>query len=372
MGCSSSNIEEKKVPLKPNKDVVLSENLIKEKEKINIFQSKIDVISQKNPKEFKEKFDAFKIAVRENNQEQINIFLDNYKEHFEKEKFDKNEIIGMALEFHAQDILPSEFEIKEWDVHGFIIEIADEICDKINEEKMKNFVNFLTLSEEVFPKVQNGILYDIPSEKDSLINLMNKQLKLNDKFNRMQILNIQFQSDNENDNIYEDIAEIIKYNLNLCTLVIFLKFKDFEKNQQNFEKFPLILNSIQSNKALKVFVLNFEENTGFTFSINFYQTLFDMINHSFILGLFINSCTFDEKNLNTLFSILSQNNRLKFLGINFIDSVLPCFENMIKALEGHKSLQSIFISGGSLNENHLSLLYEKTKAIKIVEYRNSI
>jgi hypothetical protein len=372
MGCSSSNVEEKKEESKLNKDVVFSEKFLKEKEKINIFQSKIDVISQKNPDEFKEKFDAFKIAVRENNEEHINTFLDNYKEHFEKEKFDKNAIIEMALEYHAQDILPSEFEIKEWDVHEFIIEIVNEICEEINEEKMKNFVNFLKLSEEMFPKVQNGILYDIPSEKDSLINLMNKQLKVNDKFNKMKILNIQFQSDNENDNIYEDIAEIIKYNLNLCTLVIFLKFTDFEKNQENFEKFTLILDSIQSNKALKVFVLNFEENTGFTFPIKFYQGLFKMINYSSIVGMFINSCTFDENNLNTLFSILSQNNRLKFLGINFIDSVLPCFENMIKALEGHKSLYSVFISGGSLKEEHVDLLYEKTKAIKIVEYRKSI
>ena len=374
MGCSPSDVEEKKVE---KKEIPLkhSENLHKEREVLMLNKKKIDSISNKDPEVFNKKFDSFKLAIRNNNEEEINNFLNNYKDHFSKETMDKDSLIKIALDSLAEEILPSEFQIKDWKIHTIIYEVILDICDNLEEMKLANFKKLLEIFENEYPKIQKGILYDIPSTKDNIIDTMNKHLKINDKFNNLQLINFQFKSNNENEKIYIDISEIIKFNVNLITIVIFYKFIEFDnnpENQKNFDKFSLILESIYSHPNLKSLLLNFENSREVLLPEKVFLGLQEVIKKSQLIAIFLNNIFLNDENIKKFLACIYSNSKLKFLAINFINKINTHIELFIKAFSASKSLHTIFISGGDLNQENIDLLYSRCKNIQVLEYRTSI
>ena len=102
-------------------------------------------------------------------------------------------------------------------------------------------------NEKNFPNNQFGILFDIGSKKDNIIQHYLSNLKYNEKFNIMQTFNFQMKCNNENHDIYKEISEIIECNEKLNSVLIKLSLENYDPyadNPNTFEDVMFILNSL--------------------------------------------------------------------------------------------------------------------------------
>ena len=203
--------------------------------------------------------------------------------------------------------------------------------------------------------------------------IINNNLSINEKYTDMQILNIHISVLNKNLHIFKQIGEIIQFNKDLNTLIIFVLFEGIDDNNKSeilskFEEFDKILIAIKENSSLKNIFINFE-NCFYTLNDKINNSLLDLIKDEKFLTIFIVGYTFNEIFLEKFMSFINGNKKLLFLGIHFSEDLLMnSLEIIIKILPRHPSLIWIFISGGNLKFENVSKLKESFENLKIFEY----
>ena len=350
----------------------LSENLQRKLESYLSIHSKVKVLFEKVSEKLYEEIEK-SIAIEE--EDKFNDFISENKKIIEILGIKKSEIKNFCFDRIGKKSLEEKCMIKEWSVHNIIKEYVNNI--KLEKDSNDYFLLYLHTN---IPNSQIGLHYILPCRRDNLFYNYNRNIKFNQDYsNKLQLLNVEFSTDNPNPNLYEDIGEIIECCFkNLITLVINVTFNIIEtdvnfENHNIFDKYYNILVGILNNKTIKYLALSFSENENYKFSEKIDKLFLEIIENNPISSLLIDGYSFNDNNtfLNFL-KLMEINTTIKFLAINFIEDIVDILESIIFYFSRNKVIEFLIISSSkSLNDEKIKLFKEGCKNIIVCEFIKS-
>jgi hypothetical protein len=373
MGCGSSapNFEEEKVDhedLKTN----LPETTKKEIQSYDETHKRIENIVFDINSKFKDDFYNFLdgLVTEET-------FFKRYEALLTKNKITKSDIHTYGFEL---DILRKlqRTTYKDYDVHSFILAKQMESHSHLSEKKLAEFKALLDQNIKVFPKLQRGLIFEVNDDDVSATNTA-RILKYNQNFTRTEIINFQISYPMRNTDIMKDVAEVIKLNFHLITVVISVSFDNsYKSDDPNSVKFfdGLIqfIENIKLHKFIKAFALifDFPDDKKITLPLSFYNSLNGFIKTKYLLSLVLVNIPFSDELGKKFCASIGFNETIKFLLICFLEPIVNFVEDLSTSMNKMKGLLALSIIGGNLEAAKAEELVMQMKKIKIIDYKKEL
>ncbi len=212
--------------------------------------------------------------------------------------------IDCASDYIFKEYILNEMNFKDYDVISIIENYLTHVDLKAEErERIESLIRLYLL---IFKRNKKGFIYNINSDKISLISKINSILLNLVLFNKAEILNIKVCPKSINENIYiEGLKELISGLKNLKALIF--QFDDSDKS--NF--LTSFYQIIHVSKNLVYFILTFSDYTEI--SDIFIQIILDILSLDKLYAFYISKIKIKHEDFKKLLNLLKSLKKLKTL-----------------------------------------------------------